>query len=65
MLCCHKFTIKLNVMSVGAGRCAYLERVSTIGAMIGRVSVSKGQGNARGSREGRLPVVNHPPRLSV
>lgn len=65
MLCCHKFTIKLNVMSVSAGRCVCLERVSTIGAMMGRFSVSKGQGNARGSREGRFPVVNHPPRLNV
>ena len=45
--------------------CAAAGGVSTIGATMLRVPVSKGQGNARGSREGRLPVGKHPLRLSV
>lgn len=39
--------------------------VSVIGVMMGQVPVNKGQGNARGSREGRLPVGKHLLRLSV
>lgn len=56
MHCCQNFKITLNMMCVHA---------SMIRAMMGRDTVSKGQGNARGSREGRLPVGKHPPRLSV
>lgn len=68
--CCQKWTIKSNMTYVGVSRCVCMFRCVCVGgslimisAMVGRAPISKGQGNARGRRVGRLPVGKHPHRL--